>query len=108
MVSRTEIAVCCLQTVQVPMTCFNTKAMVIIIIDLVSVELLYKHTRTCLTGYTGSIHMNAIETERHTCILTLWTKVISRNHSYTSLWPACAKFTWYTWSVFYYQSGLKS
>jgi len=66
------------------MTLWANKAMLIIIIDLVSVELLCKlaeMTRTCLIGHTGSIHVNALR-GRHTCILTSWTKAISRNQSH--------------------------
>ena len=58
---------------------FVTKAMPIIIMDLVSVEMLCKLIITGLTSHTGSI-------------CPLWKKAILRNQLYTGLWPVCAWF----------------
>ena len=70
-----------------PMTHFIDPSLTIIIIDMVSVELLCKlaeMTRTCLTGHTGSIHVNALG-GRHTCILTSWTKALVIQGPFTQM-----------------------
>jgi len=63
------------------MTYFVTKAMLINSVSLL------KTIRACSTGHTRFVHVNAFggrQTDTH----MPWTKAISRNQMYTSLWPA--------------------